>query len=631
MEHIRRSRSNALVRTGEHGYELSLAAKLLEDAYGEVAAHHGKWHIRLHHNNMHLVNKQIEYGVKHKWHNEKGLTLLGAGISGGIMVTSMVGAGVITGTTHGVATPLALAGLAAGTWAANQVADAVTDVVRNKYRRKRMGAWLTKYPAARQQIESEGEQLLLIQDACDSIRRAVDHYRKAADSAQKLAAAISESEMGRFTNCSELTTVVKRQMKFSHELRKTELYLVPCIDLAILLKNTQLKMCEAWSEVVPSAQKQIGKYLMDGDHSKCDKTCYGALGGRSAVPRRPLKPGPAEIPDGLVHFGKRATELQSEIDFLVALRNLRVADMQLPPKQAPDVGHPVQHRFDALLADAARYYDKPGTARRTRNYIKNAWTRRTAGELLTGFTNRSFNLMVGVGSSYVGSVVNTGTIAPLVVAPISDALVQQLRASAFNVTTMGLFDGAIKVVSDRVAGATGSAIMGAGKAGVGLANTATKLAYGVFINKFVDQVGSRPNEDNLTASGKNAGDNLFKKSVRHLQQAMDAYQAVVLAAYPVDACKDALEFGSKTAEFVWHLGKSIDYLNHALRLVEFMAMGMEEWDRQEYELWHAIETASLQYLHSGCDYCACEGKATFGACYGPGKRPDQPLRPLRNL
>ncbi len=638
-----RGRSNGVFKTGPDGMELSLASRLLEDAYGKVASTHGKWYVRFGHTVGHMVHNQVQYNVKHKLYNEKGLTALQMGISGGIVVVSAAGGLAITAGTKGIATPLALAGLAAGTWAANQVADVVVDLVRNQYRQKRMRGWLEKYPKVRQTIDKEADKLMLIQDSCDAIRRAVDHYRKACDAARDIAHEIQESKYCDFTNCSELTAVVKRQMKWIHEVQKTERYLVPAIDLAILLKNTQAKLCDSWAQLVPAYRDQMAAYLFNGDHSSCGDICYASKGGGVPEPCRPLAEGPNTIPNGIMRFGEHAEKLQLQLEGLIELREVLTADLTGDFAVPEDVNTAAKQRFDQLLQDAAAYYDKPGQVRRTAHYISNAWTRRTKGELISGGVTRGVNLVVGVGTSGGGSAFGTHVVTPFVTTPINGAIqasqmvVVQLQNSAQNGLVMLLQNVINDVITDAtatvVSKGTGALVNSSVTGSVKLAGIGVKLATPFIANKTVDKAPKEVSDVGITASGKDIGDNIFKKSVRHLLQAEEAYEKLTKQSHTLRTCEDALAFGKLTGEFIWHLKKSIERLDQALQLVHHMSTRVTEWNALEPQLWAVVQKASLHYLGWKCGSCACKEKNSplaSSTCYDAGQQPGVPKRRIVN-
>ncbi len=607
---------------------LGLVSRLLDDSYLAGTEAHHQWKRKLLNWAGHKIDGQLEYSLKHKFYNEKGLTAVSLSLSVPIMVVSAVGAGAITAGTKGIATPLALGALAAGAWAANQVADAVTELVRNQYRQVRMHHWLQDYPDARQEIENKGEKLLLMEDSCDSIRRAVDHFRKTGRAANEVAKTIQTTHMGQYTNCSEVVKMAKQQMKFIHELQKTERYLVPALDLAILLRNTQSALCKKWRGMQNSYTNALGNFFLTGDHSSCN-FCY-APEGRSPLPRKGLNGGGAMARIGVLHYGDRAEALDDEVKRLVQMREVFGTDLRLTVRPPRDIDGMARQRYAALLVDAARHYDKPDFAKRTRHYVSNYISRTTRGEKFLQVFNRSSALALGVGTASVGSVFNTGVVVPHIVAPLQDAikiphgLVSGLQLSSLN----SLVDGAVDKVGAKVASFTGSAVKTSvnltAKGVVEGAKLGTKIVTGL--------VESEPDElsgERIKKTGKHIGDSMFKKVARHLQQAADALQTIEGTSYRLSGCEGAMAFGADVGEFIWHLDKSIRYLDHCMKLVDHMARGVEAWSAMEGELWVSVEATSMQFLSRGCKNCACHDKTlglSFSACYGPGVQASAPKR-----
>ena len=612
---MNRPRSNAIVPQ-RNGLDASLVSQLLNDAYGKVSANRGKWHVhtRLAHWTGHKVSNALEYSIKHKFYNEKGMTAISLGISAPIVAGSVVGSIAIAGATKGIATPFALAGLAAGVWGAQQVADAVTELIRNQYRQERMRRWFDDYPIARQEIQGTGAKLLLIQDACDSIRRAVDHYRKAGEAGRKAAEEIMLCEYGKITNCSEVVGLLKRQMKFMHEVRKTELYLVPCLDLAIYLRNTQRHLCQQWADCAPQFQAHIAKHLLTGDHGKCGDTCYRPQLGGSA-PRKPLTGGNADLPGGVLAFGQHATKLQEQLDELLKVREQFGTDLRAKPSTQHYADAAVQ-RFTKLVEDSALHYNKAGLVKRTRHYVRNAWTRRTKSELVMGAVNRGTALYVGMATAAGGNAFTSGVLTPGITAPINESL----KISNALTTKLGSMTSSLVNKSVFTTYSTGI------KLGT--------IVTGVVSDKVMDKVSDEDEKNSnakMTEKGRDVGDNLFKKSVRHLQQAYAAFENFTQKPYPLDSCKNSVTLAKDIGEFVWHLGKSMRYLDKSLQLVTNMAGGVMQWNEAETELWPSVENVALKFLDQGCASCACHENGIsalqhFKVCYGPGQSAGTPRR-----
>jgi hypothetical protein len=180
-----------------------------------------------------------------------------------------------------------------------------------------------------------------------------------------------------------------------------------------------------------------------------------------------------------------------------------------------------------------------------------------------------------------------------------------------------------------VANLTGSAV----KTSVSLtakgAFAGVKIGAGIGADK-LDEAADEVSDRQIKESGKQVGDSMFKKVVRHLQQATDALKKIEGKGYALEDCDGALEFGGDVGEFIWHLGKSIRYLDHAMKLVDHMAHGVEQWAALEGELWVAIEAVSLDFLSNRCGSCACHdkrlGSMSFKSCYGPGVQAAVPRR-----
>lgn len=603
---------------------------MLDDAFAAVSSQHGKATTRLGHFIGHKVNAQIEYGIKHKLYNEKALTAIGIGISAPIVVASTAGSIAISASTKGVATPLALAGLAAGTWAANQVADAVTGLIRNQFRKKRMRRWLDDHPQVRTSMEGAGAKLLLIQDTCDSIRRAIDHYSKACEAAAKLRDEIVNSKQCNFTNCSELTTTVKRLMKFLHEVEKTERYLLPALDLSIYLKNTQKALCDMWRARASIYLESIGQHIHTGSHNEklCSACCYQPAMAGVPKPRRRAKVG-GSVPSAnfIADYGKQSETLEVELEALIRLREHFSTDLQAVPNAGGS--EPNSHartRFERLVSDAAQYYNNPGIAKRTVHYVANHYTRRTKGEIFMDGLNRSAALVTGVATAAVPSAVNVGVVTPFITQPLVDSL------SKTGVNSLG------SVAVNAVAGIPGTMI-GKGislttKAGIGGATFVTGLVVPrIDGTSSVAQMPDDVEDGDLKKQGKIAGDMLFKKAVRHLKQASDAFEKVC-KEHTLQSCNDTFNLAQQIGEFVWHLEKSIRYLNQATAVVSHISARLMDWNELEAQSWESVRRASMHYLSWSCMGCECQNSRhpnPFSACYGPGKVPSEPKRRMTNL
>ena len=587
----------------------SLVGKLLDDTYDINAKGHTGKLVRISHWTGHKIHGQIE-SVKHKVYNEKALTALSVTITVPLLALSATSSAFIVASTKGIATPLALGALAVGTWAASQVADAVTELARNQFRQERMRTWFKDYPIARREIEHQGQRLQLMTDACDSIRRAVDHYKKANDAAAELGQVITQTDFGNFTNCSELVGTTKKFMHFIHEMQKTERYLAPGIDLAILLRNTQAQMCDQLTAVVQASGNVLADYFVNGDHSKCD-VCYASV-NHTDVQRNPINHGQAALSPGVYHYGERAEALRAEVERLIDLRDDYLQDLALgsaPPKP----GDPsARQRYAHLLADAAKHYDKPGIIRRTAHYVNNYRTRNTAGEHFIQVFSRGLSLGVGVGSAIGGGFFNAGVIQPMVEAPI--------KAGA-------------KIAPSLVASLATTSI----KQSIGATVKAGKLGTNLtakFITGKVEGIESEDvaNDKHIKRSGKKVGDDLFKKVARHMKQAADVMEKLQTLSFRLDTCASAVDFGRHVGEYTWHLDKSIRYLTHCIRMLDHMAHGVKEWAAVEQQIWHALEGAAVDYLAMSYRSCSCNdkrlGASSFKACYAPGNQLSEPKRRL---
>ncbi|MBT9556708.1 MAG: hypothetical protein IV100_11805 [Myxococcales bacterium] len=603
--------------------DYSIATMMLDDGLHLASTNHDKSWTKLVNFIGHKIDGQIEYSIKQKLYNEKTSSAIGLGITGTIMIASTAGAVGIAAGTKGIATPVALAGLAAGTWAANQVGEAVTGVIKNQFRKKRMRNWLKDYPDARESIDGEAEQLQLTVSACDSVRRAIDHFQKAGRAAKELGQAILTIEFGRITHCSEVVGLLKKQMKFLHEVRKAELYLIPAIDLAIYLKHTQIAYIKAFDTMLERHQLVFGMIALKGDHRKCTSVCYRPVMAGVPKPTKRVQ-GSTGNGDNITAFCSRTKALEKDLDALTKLRQAFAEDLLDPAEFQGNVDSDAKQRFQVLVTDAARYYDSPGPLKRFRHYVGNSITRRTNGELVAEGIGRGLSLGVSVGTSVAGSSITSG-LSPL----ISQGIVAGLQNTAFDgslnllVTSVDVS----KTIGDATASLTKTAMTSTISAGAAVANLAVDGIRGKIEGQSLGNDGDVDSET-LIKAGKSAADDFFKKAARHLKQAIEVLEEVKHETY-FPSCTEAMMRSAKLGEFAHHMSKSDKHLTTAMAVVGYVAARIGYWNELEGKSFAGVRRASLGFLNKGCSQCACHQDKIpnlLQPCYGPSKNKAVPKR-----
>ncbi|MFZ4622623.1 MAG: hypothetical protein ACOYNF_00140, partial [Rhodoferax sp.] len=376
-----------------------IATRLLHVAYSDIEKH-GTFKT-LGHWVGHKIDDTWEYSVEQKLNNEKKILAAKEAISAPGKAASVALAAVITGASLGTLTPVALAALAAGTWASDKIADGATALLANQFRQKRIRSWLTKHPEAAMQLGAPHLRRQSIVDACDSIRRAVDHFRKSRAAGSDLVMAIKQTKYGDFTNCSEMVTVVKKEMKWLHEIYKTELYLVPALDLAIMLKNTQLGLCGQWADFMRGHREALAQFITQAKGSGNCGDIWKKLALEQVVHKN----------DGLNGYVEASRELADDLQYLLRLREYFGTNLR---HQLSAMDGPVSalKRFDALIVDAAKYYNSPGLIKRSGHYVGNSFTRSTAGEIVTGAVSAGLSLATSVATGALAGIA-PGVLKPL--------------------------------------------------------------------------------------------------------------------------------------------------------------------------------------------------------------------------
>lgn len=443
--------------------------------------------------------------------------------------------------------------------------------------------WLKNHGKAEKQ-QSQDWAIALSSHASDAVRRAVDHFTKAENLAQKLTA-----EKGReIETCNDVIQRARLYADFIHESDKCRNYLLPIFDLIILTLIDYIGFSKTWNSTERIVyENAVNQWVYQEDHSNCKQTCfYGYFGSGSEPAKGTVR---LEADDVL----KFATDMAKEME--KAMRGHFGGKAQAREKAAAQFGQASEKRKNMLYDAVYTRADKIKALHKVTNY----WSRTTGKEkFFAGFN-------VGLeGISLAGSVAGAG----LGMAAGGLNLVEQ-QAAATGTKGVKL---ALKaaLVGIKGVGALGGFI--ADKAADKLVVPKLSRDGELVLESFV----ARDTPENLKDEGVAAGD-LIKKLADHLNKAVAAHEEMrktFNGKITIDSCDTALGIGAKVYEFLHYMDKMEVDLIQLLAFANLMAEKSLLWANAEAMAWVELDAAVTKWVANPLVHDAC--RASHSYCYG---------------
>jgi hypothetical protein len=503
----------------------------------------------------------------------------------GIAVASgAVALGLAIGTA-GVGAAV-LVGIAAGFFAIKKLWEIGRAVRQNANRRNK--DWLARVDQLGQKTERDKAESLAA-DASDAIRRATDHFRKARDRivemkrmADAMAADPSGTQLG---SCDEAVNLAIAKTRVIHETRKTENYLLPCLDLAIYCMRTHYDLAQAWNTELPQYLGALENTMGEPGHA-CAELCYGSTSPGAYVPRsRPSPFGPVvaghadlEVPKAAVgdHPADEAfgvlTGLRQIFEECLTDETVHRPSRPVDQPLFPGTDQRLRHLYDAVY----RKVEVHGFFIRLGRSLKNHYTRTTRRE------------------KTVFAVSHVAEVLSVPVAAIGGTDVAVGRAAS-----AGLRYG--------FQGGRGVVTIGALAAGDRDTGDVRHTRGRLDLHHHTDA--------ELKATAADSAE-LTRKVATHLHQAMEAAKAVrdaMTAGRPGD-CSAAYELAGVMAEFRYQMGKTAlhleKYAGHLMSLSAYTLALVND----ERAIWSAGHHVVRGWVGAG-EHEVCHGHGQ--CCYGP--------------
>jgi hypothetical protein len=568
-----------------------MAATLMTHAYHRVSLGH-----------KNKLGRFMSHKAGEAWRTStKGdvaATSIGLGVGAGIFIT----ASVLTGGLL----PGVIAGIAGGSYL---VKKAVKTISFDYGRLNRN--WLHNYQRA-SSMDAQNYADGLGIEARDAIRRAIDHYNITRDVIQKELKPIYDKD---FHTCNDAINRAKATARFIHHSDKTRNYLLPCIDLSILLLLQYKELSDKWNRVQAQFDANLEAWFEYHDSTligHCNRDnkelCYGSTSSGSITPRRPhssssgAPSGGGSGRIGAVNLEGNSIDILDMVNALAegsvksiqnamtrngikpaATRNFHSVMPEMSPHEALAAGRGNEKRFKQLIDDAYAAADRPGYLGQIRRRMGHSISRRTKGEIALDL----FSEVVDLGS------VATPFIPNLPVGEILKTTVNGgslIRGGITGTTSLGSILGGVASFKSNEQAAIKSGLIDWGL--VESTTSDTVIAAGVKI------------------------ENLITKAGTHFHEAIEACRAIEsVAGKQIGTCREAWEFGKAMAEVVHHMRKMEKYLMTSLSLIAFLGDETVKWSSYEATLWREMEDAVADWMSEPGVHRTCREAGSH--CYGP--------------
>ena len=421
--------------------------------------------------------------------------------------------------------------------------------------------------------------------------------------------------------CPRAVNMVLVTSRFVHEANRTRNYLLPCIDLSLLILNQYLTIAQKWSSVYQNYERLVTAHCHHGYHGKCKDVCYepSLRGGRS--PKKRLKGASTVVASSGARIRVESLEVADMIRYLMKMGvgfEKALKDPHLPtyPREGPISGTGVNRRFQRLYDDAQSKCDNTGVFTRVGHSIRNTYTRTTPAEKAFAVLKQVLDLAAAGG----------GVATSLTVGQVARPL-------------MNIFGNEITVGQAAKGGITGgiTLVEKLGTIGCNAGSFSIGTADAIKSDFIQDR---KYTADELKASGAKV-ESLFKKATNHFTKANGAMKKLEQAhggKVSIVSCDSAMGMAQQMYEFMHHFDKMGGYVWTCLGLIAYIGENLILWTKLEAELWVSVESLSKAVIAGDHGGCLSDGTV----CYGPKKsrhrhffssstytsKPETPHKPL---
>lgn len=636
---------------------LYLAAWLVTDAWQTEKWWREQKRHKLRQWGLNLIDTKI-YETAYSARHHKMTSILEAGVNASLGGLATVATSAATTTTAGVATLPAFVAIAAGSYVVQKTNSVLFGVFRNQYRRNRN--W-EKTIESDQKKEAENDKKIeesknkvsrgfhllkkeidkgmedlsglksqnqtplssLTIDASDAILRAFDHFSRAQSTRRELRRLKADLKSGKASMLSRSyqTNFLDAFSRFTHELKRTQNYLLPCFDLSVMILSEYHRLSQLKDGLIRNFTKWAAKYLRDGDHTYCrsvlgsvwnkdpftgkflgrpeeslmkvlsqSRCCYQQEGSsRAPRLRRKIAEKRFKLPDLSI---KEFDNSFASVDVQALIENVSFVAFLVCEDLAGEKSD-AEKKIREDMKEIFDRYDNPNLAKRVSHSIRNSWNRKTMADRLYTFIAIPAEFLTATAT---GTLTRTFGIAKGVYG------MNELSAkflNEFGGIGVSLGEGLGKIGGDEaLKGALGAMTKDMPKEmATAFAQIADLEAKGTDHAELLNELkGGKSNNDISTVrkEAKIASNALFKKAAYHLVAAKAAHDAVALeiaTSKPTNmmSCTVVFERARLLVTYLYQLRKALLFIEQALKVTLLITANVLRWQKQANALWTYID------------------------------------------